>query len=342
MTANDAENWAESTAEETQRERAAGRTPASENPWYLLATVAGEQSEDRFDEELHARNRRVWNGWACQNLSNEQLPKLAADAGIKEADLEPWNADEQAFVEGVFRQKGFSIPSADQPIYLRSAFFAKPFFMQAFVFPSAVSFTNSHFSSKVVLSHSVIMQPAEFELAVFTDLILRGTTFLDSVSLTASRINRTCHFNSTQFMGQANFDQAEFHGHAQFENLEFHGPTSFDRAGFLSRCDFYASNFFMHVFFSPVSFNSEVNFHDCHFHQSCDFKPDWVGDEIIPTQFLQSSTFYNCEFLGVADFRHVAFHQYVSFTRTKFKGFAYFSKSPFEKFCLSVNGLRDA
>jgi hypothetical protein len=37
------------------------KKPAEKNPWYVLATIYGEQGA-LFDEELHAKNRRIWNG----------------------------------------------------------------------------------------------------------------------------------------------------------------------------------------------------------------------------------------------------------------------------------------
>ena len=44
------------------------KKPAATNPWYILMTVAGEQQRP-FDDVLHARNRRYWNGWAAQGLN---------------------------------------------------------------------------------------------------------------------------------------------------------------------------------------------------------------------------------------------------------------------------------
>jgi hypothetical protein len=46
---------------------------ASQNPWYVLMTVAGEQVGIGldFDKELHARNRRYFNGWMASTLSEE-------------------------------------------------------------------------------------------------------------------------------------------------------------------------------------------------------------------------------------------------------------------------------
>ncbi len=36
--------------------------PASESPWYVLMTVAGEQTGFLIDDDLHTRNLRFWDG----------------------------------------------------------------------------------------------------------------------------------------------------------------------------------------------------------------------------------------------------------------------------------------
>ncbi len=44
--------------------------PASESPWYVLMTVAGEQTGFLIDDDFHARNLRFWDGWAGGSLSD--------------------------------------------------------------------------------------------------------------------------------------------------------------------------------------------------------------------------------------------------------------------------------
>jgi len=62
-------------------------TPANQNPWYILMTLHGEQQNahrtdgayfPNFDESLHARNRRDWNRWVAQGLSEKQRTELLA------------------------------------------------------------------------------------------------------------------------------------------------------------------------------------------------------------------------------------------------------------------------
>ena len=55
-----------------------GKTPAEQNPWYVLATIAGEQSGEGFDEDLALKNRAYWNAWVGQHLSAEDKAEIKA------------------------------------------------------------------------------------------------------------------------------------------------------------------------------------------------------------------------------------------------------------------------
>jgi len=76
--------------------------PAGENPWYVLMTVAGEQDGDQTDWELHARNRRYWNGWMAQALSHEQKQKLIEEGRVKGKDLKDLSPEEHAAIEAAW------------------------------------------------------------------------------------------------------------------------------------------------------------------------------------------------------------------------------------------------
>ena len=42
--------------------------PANENPWYVLATVYGEQERGGVNVTLHSQNRGIWNRWMCKGM----------------------------------------------------------------------------------------------------------------------------------------------------------------------------------------------------------------------------------------------------------------------------------
>ncbi|MEP5376638.1 MAG: hypothetical protein ABJQ14_12755, partial [Hyphomicrobiales bacterium] len=61
--------------------------PANENPWYVLATLYGEQDGEEIDWELHEKNRRAWNAWAGSALNMEILRTFAETSGVRESEL---------------------------------------------------------------------------------------------------------------------------------------------------------------------------------------------------------------------------------------------------------------
>src|SRR6056297_1478316 len=83
-------------------------TPASQNPWYVLATVAGEQEGTKIDPDLHAKNRRFWNGWMCQDMAAGERTALAEKLGLPKAELAPLSAEEKTEVKTHFKKAHFN------------------------------------------------------------------------------------------------------------------------------------------------------------------------------------------------------------------------------------------
>ena len=61
---------------------------ANTNPWYVLITLEGEQDDGPYhgNDELHAKNRAVWNAWSCQGLDDEAAAEVAKLAGVDVAE----------------------------------------------------------------------------------------------------------------------------------------------------------------------------------------------------------------------------------------------------------------
>ena len=63
-------------------------TPAAQNPWYVLATVAGEQrGTNATSNTPHTKNRRFWNGWMCRGLDTATRTELADKLHLPKAEL---------------------------------------------------------------------------------------------------------------------------------------------------------------------------------------------------------------------------------------------------------------
>ena len=76
--------------------------PANQNPWYLLATVVGEYNLAGRSGGLQARNRRYWNGFMCDGLSDTERREIAAKFGVDKDELKPLTQDEIKTVEARF------------------------------------------------------------------------------------------------------------------------------------------------------------------------------------------------------------------------------------------------
>ena len=82
-----------------------GKTPAKQNPWYVLATIAGEQSGEGFDEDLALKNRAYWNAWAGQHLSAEDKADIKIGFGRSLFEGTPEWSEVEAEVTEAFTKR---------------------------------------------------------------------------------------------------------------------------------------------------------------------------------------------------------------------------------------------
>lgn len=171
--------------------------PANQNPWYVLATLHGEQTEGAKawdpDTELHAKNRRDWNKWASAALTKEQREALLARKDESGNPL--YSKDELTSHTGQNLKK--LEKDWQEESKKRGCKTALPYA-----------------ESKQILDFSNTM----FERA----LLMNGFIFPGDAS-----------FYSATFSGDAGFNSATFSGHAGFSDARFQSSTSFAKAKFL-------------------------------------------------------------------------------------------------------------
>jgi len=181
-------------------------TPASKNPWYVLATVAGEQEETQalyIDHELHARNRRFWNGWMCRGMCDAERLELAKQMGLSEAELSPLSEVEVQQLSERFQLSFQStppvevVPKADESARFSSTYFPKAFSLERCFFVEAAFFDAAHFVGGVDFS------AAHFSKAVY----------LSKVHFAENALSKETHFASG-----ASFQEAYFVGKADFNS----------------------------------------------------------------------------------------------------------------------------
>ena len=235
--------------DETEREL----RPAGENPWYVLMTVAGGQPADWIKEDLHARNRRYWNGWAVRALSDAEKARLIAAGRVAEADFEPGGAlaplteAERAEIEAALDRR---CPDADRPEptdwpVLRGTEFETYFCADGFLFPRSPNFEGARFSGNADFQGATFSGDAVFRSATFS-----GTAFFESATFSGDAV-----FRSATFSGTANFESATFSCDADFEGATFSGFAVFALASFSRRADFGGVTFSGYAVFIRATFS---------------------------------------------------------------------------------------
>ena len=121
--------------------------PAEENPWYVLATLYGEEP----DEATQNKNRMAWNSWAVSKLneSDKQAIVLSNKDGLGE--IKKWEGKNgfKEKAEELFKQRlpseKFSQLEKTPIVEFSDTFFVNAVDMRDFIFPIRTSFKNSYF-----------------------------------------------------------------------------------------------------------------------------------------------------------------------------------------------------
>ncbi len=200
---------------------------ANKNPWYVLATIYGEQPEGGFDDELAAKNRRAWNGWFCGDLNEGERADRAQKTGLMPDDLKPLSKDELDEIKKRFAArmgKGAGFPTKNETIDFSNTYFSR-----------LVDFNKTVFEKDTYFGSAVFAGFTQFDFAAF-----KGVAYFDFAVFKS-----TAHFNSATFTGFASFYSvtftqltsflsAAFTGHAYFSSAKFQWVTQFDGAKFLT------------------------------------------------------------------------------------------------------------
>ncbi len=232
---------------------------ANDNPWYRLATVYGEQT-GRINSRRHAKNRRIWNGWACSEMDEATRAAMAEKLELPVEDLAPLSEEElamvcarldgldaSAFGEVDLTQDGLPDPRAD------------------------VVLSNTHFSNAVVLERCVFAADASFTYASFSGY----------ASFASARFSGSAWFTYASFSGPARFTYASFSGYASFTYASFSGPARFSSASFSGPAWFSSASFSEDALFESTSFSGPADFSDGSFRGQTSFKSVQFG-KVVP------------------------------------------------------------
>jgi len=268
---------------------------ANSNPWYVLATVFGEQAEGEvqyyYNSKLAAQNRRAWNGWFCAGLSKEERQDRAEKTGLTAGDLKPLTRTERDQITKLFQKrlgKAAKLPSQTETIDFSKTYLPKLLIFEKFVFEKEVTFDSANFSKF-----------ANFELANFSETAHFGSTSFIGLA----------YFRLTSFSGDAYFGSASFNGNAYFGSATFSGHAKFVLASFSEFANFKLTSFSGDAYFDSVSFSGIADFGSASFNGRVDF---------ISASFNGFAYFNSATFREITYFSSVIFKSATRFIDAKF------------------------
>jgi uncharacterized protein YjbI with pentapeptide repeats len=260
------------------------KKPAAENPWYVLATLAGEQTGG-YDSDLAKKSKSYWNAWASQALTMEEKAAIKSGLGTSILDDAPeWHTVE-AKVVTLFKKR---LPNATLPD------------------PSQyVNFSDVEFSDDVCFSGFFFSGDANFSCVTFSgDANLSSTIFSGDANFSSAIFSKRANFSFAVFSKQALFVSAEISGYANFARVAFSGKAIFRAAAFSENASFLGAVFSGSANFSLVVFSwvadGDADFRDVKFSGPSSFKETKFHNEALfeDAVFEAPCNLYDTEFIN--------------------------------------------
>lgn len=225
---------------------------ANKNPWYVLATIYGEQEKAAelgvYDEELAGKNRRAWNGWFCHKLNEKERRDRAEATGMKLEDLAPHSKVELQELREKLRARleddTAELPDPAKSIYFSKTYFSKPVVFEKYIFEEDAEFGGSCFDKVSSFSDAYFHKHAFFpDVHFHGTLYFRNTDFHGVSFFVGSHFHRRAIFNGTHFCGQSYFRESHFQGVSLFRNVQFDHKADFSSTKFKSTTRFADARF---------------------------------------------------------------------------------------------------
>ncbi len=222
--------------------------PASENVWYVMATLGGTPSSI-YDFETIKKNADYWNA-LMPRLFESYYKKLNLGFGAK-----PQNCLKA--IE-LLEARGFSLPIINSDFKSIDFSFTKfdtPVFFCGLNFPPLTLFQKSEFQQGSYFDNSRFMHGVNFELAAFFKNVSFDKTIFHSVAY-FKNIKTMDHslFTATDFYEQPQFVNAEFGNDASFNTARFQKGANFSDSKFLGNSQFRHARFMKETIFSGATF----------------------------------------------------------------------------------------
>ncbi len=251
-------------------------TAANKNPWYVLATIYGEQEEGAtgldHDEVLAEKNRAAWNRWNGGSLQATSI---------------------EVEITNLFRSrmgdKTAELPSSRKKIDFSKVYFPTSVCFIGFFFGRDCEFIEAHFAKNVLFNSTSIAGNALFFEATFQGLAdFRDAKFGSAANFRSASFKGVSLFDSVVFESNVCFQSATFHSGTGFTKTVFNGETQFDwygNDGFEFEKASHAVRFFSEANFDSAKFNAKTRFTDAQFltHVPEFHAAELYDDTVFPT-----------------------------------------------------------
>jgi len=310
---------------------------ASQNIWYVLATIAGEPGRDPEDT-IRQKNTHYWNGYIATMLDNSTIEKVKALKGDS-FELPVLSKQELKLIQNKLKAKGFiedDLLSA-RSIDLQNTKFPLINF-SGYVFPLSVDFQGSEFSKQALFNGTVFLETAKFTGSTFLSparfnwsqfhssarfsqckfsgsVKFKAVKFLGSTRFSEALFAKGAWFSDSSFGGFSKFGGSKFTGNAKFENCEYSGTVGFKGAVFSSSAWFSNSEYKRYVSFSKSKFQSDARFKSCVYKEGAAFLSCIFSGpaKFSGGKFLGPAIFAGAEFSGLPTFQNSEFKQRLDF-----------------------------
>jgi len=195
--------------------------PAEENPWYVLATLYGENP----DKNTLALNKDLWNKFFKHKLEGQPLAKEISERFYS-------------------RLSGQFLPNPQEGIDFSNTNFKERLNLMTFEFPKLAKFANSRFNRGLVLqaakfdsdanfSNAKFFEHADFGMVEFTEEVIFYQSDFYTDGVLSDDGDVVCvRFDKAIFKGLCTFMDASFHRSSSFNNCQFVGPYNLSTAKF--------------------------------------------------------------------------------------------------------------
>jgi hypothetical protein len=149
----------------------AQKRPAAQNPWHVLATLAGEPSK-LFGFDLHKKNRAYWNAWASQGMTQAQKNAVNKEYGHRVLEDAPAWETVQAEAEALFEKRlpAVALPDPSAAVDFSNVAFPKFVNFRGFFFAADADFTGATFSEDADFGRATFSERADFTSATFSEV----------------------------------------------------------------------------------------------------------------------------------------------------------------------------